>query len=94
MYQPSLSLTACHPIFKALGDEKRLAIIDILSQKDKVCVCEFIHLFSLSQSKLSYHLKILLDANLITKSQQGTWNYYSLNKDVLTSVLSSNLLKM
>jgi|SRR5699024_7090787 len=77
--------------FKALADQLRLKIIYELNQHDKVCVCDLIELIHLPQSKLSYHLKILLDANLITRQKIGTWNYYSLNKDEIRGILSKEL---
>ncbi|TWJ65736.1 Arsenical resistance operon repressor [Bacillus paralicheniformis] len=43
------------------------------------------------QSKLSYHLKILLDAGLITKEAKGTWSYYSLNEKEINHLLSEEL---
>ena len=43
------------------------------------------------QSKLSYHLKILLDANLITKETRGTWSYYELNPEEVGALLSEQL---
>ncbi|MEH7234427.1 transcriptional regulator, partial [Bacillus safensis] len=42
-------------------------------------------------SKLSYHLKILLDADLITKETRGTWSYYSLNEKEVNHLLSTEL---
>ncbi|QPC45912.1 ArsR/SmtB family transcription factor [Mangrovibacillus cuniculi] len=77
--------------FKALADEKRLHIINILATKGSQCVCDLTPILEMPQSKLSYHLKILLDAELITKEQRGTWNYYSLNEQSVQSLLSSEL---
>jgi len=54
-------------------------------------VCDLTEFFGISQSKLSYHLKILLDANLITKEKKGTWNYYDLNNEELNHLLSEEL---
>jgi ArsR family transcriptional regulator, arsenate/arsenite/antimonite-responsive transcriptional repressor len=77
--------------FKALADEKRLHILYELCQSGELCVCDMTDLFSLSQSKLSYHLKILLDANLLHKTKKGTWNYYSINKEEVDALLSEQL---
>lgn len=52
--------------FKALSDKNRLRIIFKLSQRGKVYVCDLTDMLDLSQSKLSYHLKMLLDANILT----------------------------
>ncbi|KNH22931.1 ArsR family transcriptional regulator [Priestia megaterium] len=77
--------------FKALADQKRLEIMYELCQRGQTCVCDLTEFFGISQSKLSYHLKILLDANLITKEKKGTWNYYDLNNEELNNLLSEEL---
>lgn len=77
--------------FKALADTKRLEIMYELCQKGKTCVCDLTAVFGMSQSKISYHLKILLDANLITKETKGTWSYYDLNDEVVNNLLSEEL---
>jgi ArsR family transcriptional regulator len=77
--------------FKALADQQRLHIINILATKGSVCVCDLSPLIDMPQSKLSYHLKILLDADLITKEKRGTWNYYSLNVKEVRAILSDQL---
>lgn len=77
--------------FKALADQKRLEIMYELCQRGKTCVCDLTEIFNMTQSKLSYHLKILLDANLITKEVKGTWSYYDLNNSELNQLLSEEL---
>jgi ArsR family transcriptional regulator len=77
--------------FKALADKKRLQIMHILTQRGKVCVCDLCEYVGMAQSKLSYHLKILLDAGLITKEVQGTWSYYELNGGEINGLLSERL---
>lgn len=59
--------------FKALADQKRLEIMYELCQRGKTCVCDLTEIFDTPQSKLSYHLKILLDANLVLKETKGKW---------------------
>ncbi|MCF6409711.1 metalloregulator ArsR/SmtB family transcription factor [Alkalihalobacillus sp. EGI L200015] len=77
--------------FKALADQKRLHIMYLLCQHGSTCVCDLAEMVGMPQSKLSYHLKILLDVNLITKATKGTWSYYELNQDEVNHVLSSEL---
>jgi len=64
--------------FHALSDPLRLKIIDLLKEKE-LCVCELCDILSVPQSKLSFHLKILKEANLLHNRQQGRWVYYKLN---------------
>lgn len=75
-------------IFKALSDPIRIEILKKISTTESICVCELTNIANLSQSKLSYHLKLLLSANLINKIPKGKWNFYSINKDILESVLT------
>jgi ArsR family transcriptional regulator len=77
--------------FKALADQKRLQIMNILTEKGSVCVCDMTEFIDMPQSKLSYHLKILLDAKIIQKRTEGTWSYYSLNQEQVNHLLSEEL---
>ncbi|AWI12623.1 metalloregulator ArsR/SmtB family transcription factor [Caldibacillus thermoamylovorans] len=77
--------------FKALADQKRLEIMYELCQRGQTCVCDLTESFGVSQSKLSYHLKILLDADLIVKQTKGTWSYYDINETEVNSLLSEEL---
>ncbi|MCC3373072.1 metalloregulator ArsR/SmtB family transcription factor [Cohnella sp. REN36] len=77
--------------FKALADQKRLQIMYELTQRGSVCVCDLTEVVEMPQSKLSYHLKILLDAGLITRETRGTWSFYELNHDEVNSLLSPEL---
>ncbi|MFD1363183.1 ArsR/SmtB family transcription factor [Lentibacillus salinarum] len=77
--------------FKALADQLRLKILFELNQRGQICVCDLTEIVGLSQSKLSYHLKILLDANLILREKIGTWNYYRLNDTEIKNLLSEEL---
>ncbi len=64
--------------FRALSDPLRLQIIELLRSQE-LCVCELCEQLDVSQSKLSFHLKNLKEANLVNSRQQGRWMYYSLN---------------
>ena len=64
--------------FRALSDPLRIQIIELL-RSSELCVCELCEKLDVSQSKLSFHLKNLKEANLIRSRQQGRWMYYSLN---------------
>lgn len=60
--------------FQALSDPLRLSIINLLQERE-LCVCELQEILDISQSKLSFHLKILKEANLLQSRQQGRWVY-------------------
>ncbi|RDY28170.1 ArsR family transcriptional regulator [Romboutsia weinsteinii] len=80
-------------IFKALSDPIRLEILKKLYSAESVCVCELVNIFDISQSKLSYHLKLLLSANLIDKTARGKWNYYSVNRDSISKILTYEVIQ-
>ena len=66
-------------IFKALCDPKRLAILEQLRSGEK-CACVLQEPLDLTQSGLSYHMKILCDSGIVTSRQEGKWTYYSLSE--------------
>ena len=66
-------------VFKALCDPKRLAILEQLRSGEK-CACVLQEPMDLTQSGLSYHMKILCDSGLVTNRQEGKWIYYRLNE--------------
>ena len=64
-------------VAKALGDPIRLQLVDVLRKHaGKVCVCELVPLFDLSQPTVSHHLKVLRDAGIVDSERQGLWAYY------------------
>lgn len=72
---------------KALSDETRLKIIDMLSCGE-MCACDILEEFSISQSTLSYHMKILTDSGLVNAVRDGAWIKYTLNKEKANEVLA------
>ncbi len=74
------------PAFKAISDETRLRIIDMLSCGE-MCACDILEGLSISQSTLSYHMKILADSGLVRAERDGTWMRYTLNKERIAAVL-------
>ena len=64
-------------VAKALGDPIRLQLVDVLRKHaGKVCVCELVPLFEISQPTLSHHLKKLRDAGIVDSERRGLWDYY------------------
>jgi ArsR family transcriptional regulator, arsenate/arsenite/antimonite-responsive transcriptional repressor len=71
-------------IAKALGDPVRLQLVDVLRKHaGKVCVCELVPLFDLSQPTVSHHLKVLREAGVVGSERQGLWAYYFVIPDAL-----------
>jgi ArsR family transcriptional regulator, arsenate/arsenite/antimonite-responsive transcriptional repressor len=71
-------------VAKALGDPIRMQLVDVLRKHaGKVCVCELVPLFDLSQPTVSHHLKVLRDAGIVGSERSGLWAYYYVNTDSL-----------
>jgi ArsR family transcriptional regulator len=64
-------------VFHALSDETRLAIVERLKGGER-CVCDLQDLLDAAQSRLSFHLRTLKDAGIVTDRKQGRWSYYTL----------------
>ena len=69
-------------LFHALSDDTRLEILERLKEGEQ-CVCDLTEALKTGQSRLSFHLKVLKDAGLITDRPEGRWIHYSLNTDAL-----------
>ena len=65
-------------VFKALCDPKRLAILEQLRGGEK-CACVLQEPLDLTQSGLSYHMKILCDSGIVVSRQEGKWTHYRLS---------------
>ncbi|MGI8729446.1 MAG: ArsR/SmtB family transcription factor [Solirubrobacteraceae bacterium] len=71
-------------VAKAIGDPIRLQLIDVLRRNaGKVCVCELVPLFDVSQPTLSHHLGKLRDAGIVDSERRGLWAYYYVRTDAL-----------
>lgn len=66
-------------IFKALCDEKRLSILELLKGGEK-CACVLMKELNIAQSALSYHMKILCESGIVTSRQEGKWTHYTISK--------------
>ena len=74
-------------LFHALSDETRLEIVQRLRVGER-CVCDLTDLLDAAQSRLSFHLKVLKDAGLVSDRREGRWVHYSLNRAVFDELRS------
>ncbi len=65
-------------ICKALGDNNRLQIVQMLSDGEK-CGCKLLTAFDITQPTLSHHMRILCECGLVNARKEGKWHYYSIN---------------
>ena len=69
-------------LFHALSDETRLSILGRLRRGER-CVCELTDALEAAQSRLSFHLRVLKEAGLVTDRREGRWMYYTLGRETL-----------
>ena len=70
-------------LLKALADPTRLQLIAAInsSNSSEACVCDLAELIDLSQPTTSHHLKVLVDAGILSREKRGTWAWFTLNQD-------------
>lgn len=73
---------------KALADPARLRLVSIVaaSSDREACVCDLTEPLDLSQPTVSHHLKVLVDAGILTREKRGTWAYYRVVPGVLEAL--------
>lgn len=73
---------------KAIADPARLRLISLVAAHDdaEACVCDLTEPLGLSQPTVSHHLKVLVDAGILSRDKRGTWAYYRLVPGALDSV--------
>jgi DNA-binding transcriptional ArsR family regulator len=88
--------TELDDVFNALASEHRRAILRLLSEStpqrgktccavDEVCGCKLSEYLGLSPSTISHHMSVLRNAGLVSGRNEGTWTYYTLQRDVLSA---------
>lgn len=65
-------------VFKAFCDVNRLQILELLKTGEK-CACVILENLNISQSTLSYHMKILCESGIVVGRSEGKWTYYSID---------------
>ncbi len=76
----TLDVTRIATLCNALADEARVEILVRLIDGEK-CVCDLTEALETGQSRLSYHLRVLKDAGLVSDRREGRWAYYTLERD-------------
>lgn len=76
------SLTRSAQLFHALSDETRLRVLELLRGGER-CVCDLSEALGAQQSRLSFHLRTLKEAGLVSDRRQGRWIYYAVRAEAL-----------
>jgi ArsR family transcriptional regulator len=85
MRTASLDIPRIAQLCNALADEARVEIIARLLEGEQ-CVCDLTDALATGQSRLSYHLRVLKDAGLVSDRREGRWAYYTLERDAFVEV--------
>ncbi|WP_127509125.1 ArsR/SmtB family transcription factor [Actinoplanes solisilvae] len=66
-------------LFKALSDPTRLQILSVIeaSATGEACVCDLTEPFDMTQPAISHHLRVLVEAGLLSREKRGSWAWYS-----------------
>lgn len=75
-------------ILKALADPTRLRLVSMVAAHEggEACVCDLTDPLGLTQPTISHHVKILVDAGILTRDKRGKWAYYTLVPGALDAV--------
>ena len=82
MTKVALDTARAAELFHALSDETRIGILEMLRDGER-CVCDLQSDLEAAQSRLSFHLKVLRDAGLVTDRKEGRWSYYTIVPETL-----------
>jgi ArsR family transcriptional regulator len=74
--------------FKALGDPTRVRLLSLIAAADagEACICDLTAPVGLAQPTVSHHMRLLVEAGLVTREQRGKWAYYAVVDDALTAL--------
>ncbi len=78
-------------VFKALADPARVKLVSLIAAGEggEACICDLTEPLGLSQPTVSHHMKLLVDAGLVSRDQRGKWAYYRVNPEALDRIASA-----
>lgn len=76
---------------KALSDPTRLQLLELVASRPggRACICELTEPLGVTQPTVSHHMKLLAEAGLVSREQQGKWAYYTLRSEALAELADS-----
>ena len=74
--------------FRALGDRHRVRLLSLIAASDggEACICDLTAPVGLSQPAISHHMKLLVEAGLVTRDQRGKWAYYRVVPEAIATL--------
>ena len=83
LHAPLADDTAAALLFRAMGDDVRLRIVQLIHASGELCAADLLKSVSIVQSTLSHHMKILCESGVVACRRQGKWSYYSIDAQKL-----------
>ena len=78
--------------FHALGDKTRYQLFKLLSEKEQICVGQLAEKLGISSACVSQHMKVLMEAGLVTRTRTGQRVCYEISTDSPSKKLLSELI--
>ncbi|TVZ07205.1 transcriptional regulator [Trebonia kvetii] len=75
-------------LFRALGDRHRVRLLSLIAAAEggEACICDLTEPVGLAQPTVSHHMKLLVDAGLVSRDQRGKWAYYRVVPETMTAL--------
>ncbi|MEG0016714.1 ArsR/SmtB family transcription factor [Gordonibacter sp.] len=73
-------------LFKALSDENRLRIVEMVAAAEDICACKILDELDITQPTLSHHMKVLCNCGLVACRKEGKWMHYRLDQKTLNAI--------
>jgi ArsR family transcriptional regulator len=86
----SISIEHASGLIAVFSDETRLRLLSLIASNGEICVCDLMTITGLPQTKISKHLAVLRNAELVNQRREGTWMHYSMKS--ATTALHRSLL--
>lgn len=81
-----MNTSECITILKALSDDTRMQIFEIL-RDGKLCACKILERLHITQPTLSHHMKVLCECGIVISEKEWKWNHYSINCEKLNALI-------
>lgn len=78
-------------MFKALSDPTRVRLLSLIAASDgqEACICDLTDPVGVSQPTVSHHMRLLVEAGLVTREQRGRWAYFSIVPGILDGLAAA-----
>ncbi len=83
-----MNINEAAKLFKLLGDENRVKIVQYLNRGGEVCACKLLDLVECKQATLSHHMNAMVESKIVNARKDGKWVHYSINKERMDELLS------